>query len=315
MEQYLLKVVMMTFSAVMTLGTLLDSNRVTSGDPQQIEVGDFNGDGKIDFVISRTIGEGYIPTDMRFMLNLGNGKWEDKTDLLFPGGAPKTQYGKPIVADFNNDGKSDIYVVVYGIHSPDGTGGYDQVWLATDSGQMKVASVSNILARKHGVSIGDINQDGYLDVVLDTVDSKITNPTADLIMINDGKGNFSDNQNLLPLSQRTGSQDRLTHTASLLIDLTGDGAPELVLGTWEGGVQKLGAKPNYSPPSEILINDGHGNYSNSSPILLPQSPIDPESVMDIDSIDINNDGLNDLILDITRGGNGTTGQYYGTGYL
>ena len=127
-------------------------------------------------------------------------------------------------------------------------------------------------------------------------------------LINNGAGAFTDTQSLLPPALRTGAANRLSHTSSLLADVTGDGKPDLILGTWEAATTTR----NFSPPSQVLINDGSGSFANSAIYQLPQSPVTPESVIDIDAVDLNGDGLNDLIMAITRGGDGSTGQYYGS---
>jgi hypothetical protein len=164
----------------------------------------------------------------------------------------------------------------------------------------------------HGSSSGDIDRDGDVDVIVDTVNTPATGPRADLVLVNNGDGVFTDTQALLPASLRTSDPARFSHTSSLLADLNGDGWLDLVLGTWEAAA--AGAASS-SPPSQVLFNDGHGSFADSATYLLPQSPVAPETVLDIDAVDLNGDGLNDLVLAITRGGDGSTGQYYGTGYI
>jgi hypothetical protein len=302
----------MTFAAPTKLGDVLGFNQPAFDAPEQLEAADFNGDGKVDFLVTRARGEGNTPVSFAFMINQGNDTWVDKTDAMFGGNVPTVTYtARVIVADLNGDGRSDVYVPDFGIHNAGNTGGFDQVWLSTPTG-MRVGSVATAPHLAHGSTSGDIDGDGDIDVIVNDVDVPSIRPRVDQTLINNGAGAFTDDQALLPPSLRTTDLAKLSHTSSLLVDVTGDGKLDLVLGTWEAATN---LKPNFSPPSQVLINDGSGSFANSPIIQLPQSPVTPESVIDIKSTDLNGDGLNDLILAITRGGDGSTGQYYGTGYI
>ena len=303
----------MSFATLAKLGDVLDISATAQDSVQQIEAGDFNGDGNLDFLVNRVKGDGSVPAGFRVMIGQGSGQWMDQTGAMFEGAVPTVDYApRVIVADFNGDGRSDVYVPDFGVHSSAFSGGHDQVWLSTAGGQLRVASVAAATHLAHGMTFGDIDRDGDIDVVVNNVDIPATGPRSDLILINNGAGAFTDNQALLPPSLRTSDPARLSHTWSLLADLNGDGAPDLVLGTWEAATP---SRPNASPPSQVLFNDGHGSFANSPIYQLPQSPVMPESVIDIDAADLNGDGLNDLVMSVTRGGDGSTGTYYGTGFL
>lgn len=303
----------MAFGTLVELGTVLDFSMSAQDSVQQIETGDFNGDGRTDFLVTRSKGEGTVAAGFRMMMGQGNGQWVDQTEALFAGTVPTVAYtARVVVADFNGDGRSDVYVPDFGMHNPSNMGGHDQVWLSTASGQFVVASVAPAGQLAHGSTSGDIDGDGDIDVIVDNVNTPATGPRSDLVLINDGAGAFTDTQSLLPPSLRTSDAARLSHTSSLLADLNGDGAPDLVLGTWEAATTTTA---NFSPPSQVLFNDGHGSFAGSTIFQLPQSPVVPEVVLDIDAVDLNGDGLDDLVMAVTRGGDGSTGQYYGTGYI
>jgi FG-GAP-like repeat/RTX calcium-binding nonapeptide repeat (4 copies) len=304
----------MAFSTSIKLGDVLDFSQAAQDQPQQVETGDFNGDGKLDFLVTRNKGNGIPGTTYRFMMGQGNGQWVDQTSSMFTGTVPGTEYApRVVVADLNGDGRSDVYVPDFGNHDSNGVGGFDQAWLSDSSGKLTVGYMATVARRAHGVTVGDIDRDGDLDVMVNNVTSPYTSPTADLVLLNNGKGSFTDNQALLPASLRTSNPARESHIWSLFADLTGDGAPDLVLGGWEQYAPNSNVKVN--PPSRLLINDGTGNFSASAILSLPKSPIVPDTVNDIDAVDLNGDGLNDLLVSVTRDGDGSTGQYYGTGYL
>ncbi|MBI2770815.1 MAG: VCBS repeat-containing protein [Burkholderiales bacterium] len=305
----------MPFSTTIKLGDVLTFSQAAPHYPQQIEAGDFNGDGKIDFLINRTVGDGAVATTLRLMMGQGNGQWVDQTDVMFNGAVPTVNFAPRVaVADLNGDGRSDVYIPDYGNHAASGAGGYDQVWLSTPSGRLTATVSSTLGPRAHGVTTGDVDRDGDVDVIVNNIGGTLTTVASDLFLVNNGAGVFTDTQSLLPPGLRTGATGRLSHTWSLLADLTGDGAPDLVLGTWDAAASSSG-RLGYSPPSQLLINDGRGSFAASTILQLGQSPISPEVVVDIDAVDLNGDGLNDLVLSVTRGGDGSTGSYYGTGYL
>lgn len=298
----------MAFSQLITLGTVNNFSQTESSAVQQIEPGDFNGDGKTDFLVTRTKGEGDTPISFRLMINDGKGQWIDQTEQFFTGAIPTVYFAPRVeVADLNNDGRSDIYIPDSGSHLTF-AGAPDQVWVSTSSGKFIVSEVSSTKTIAHGVTSGDIDRDGDIDVVVNTLDFKI--PHADWMLINNGSGVLTDNQSLLPAPLRTGTAGRLSHPWSELVDVTGDGYLDLVLGTWETarGDDRLS-----SPPSQLLINNG-GSFANSAILQLPQSPVKDEAVLDIDGVDLNGDGLNDLIMTVTQGGPSSPG-YYGLGYL
>lgn len=304
----------MTFSSYTKLGDVLDFSQATPDHPQQIEPGDFNGDGKLDFLVTRNKGDGVPGTTYRFMMGQGSGLWLDQTTSMFTGAVPGTVYApRVVVADLNGDGRSDVYIPDFGDHGPTGAGGFDQAWLSGPSGKLTVGYMAAIARRAHGVTWGDLDRDGDIDIMVNNVTSAFTAPTADLVLLNNGSGGFTDNQALLPSSLRTSNTARESHIWSLLADLTGDGSPDLVLGGWEQYLPNSTQKVN--PPSRILINDGTGSFASSQILSLPKSPIVPDTTNDIDAVDLNGDGLNDLIISVTRDGDGSTGQYYGTGYL
>ena len=93
------------------LSELADSAGV--GDPNDGTVGawgDFDGDGDLDLYSGAWDAEG-LTNSSRLYENLGDGTFNEVTSVLDPG-----LVGRPVLAasflDFDNDGDSDIYVVV-----------------------------------------------------------------------------------------------------------------------------------------------------------------------------------------------------------
>ncbi len=78
-----------------------------------------------------------------------------------------------------------------------------------------------------------------------------------------------------------------TYTASLLVDVDGDGHPDLVLGTDGFGS---------TPQSIVLMNDGSGDFTKRPRHVLPGAMPTSAVVLGIAALDVNRDGFQDLVL-------------------
>ncbi len=277
-----------------------------AGGVQQLRAGDFNGDGKLDVLISRIDGNdfGVTPSPLQVLVGDGAGHFTDQTASLFAGGVPYVHYVPRIFAgDFNKDGITDIFTPDFGVDAPPFPGGQNSLFLSSGIGGKIVnatASLTQALRQNHGASIGDVNKDGYPDILVNALNEHSGH--ANDLLINDGTGHFTVSPALLPAAwSATGYNPGVTW--SMLKDLNNDGYGDIVLGTWD-------PNPN---PSQVLLNDGHGSFAASTPINLPRSGIDREIVIGIETIDLNGDSLPDLMMSVTNGG--SSGDFYQVPYL
>jgi VCBS repeat protein len=134
----------------------------------------------------------------------------------------------------------------------------------------------------HGATAGDIDHSGHIDIF---VTASIDPSQYPYFLLNDGQGHFTVDTTRVPPS--------LVPPPSLytceLIDVDGDNNLDLVVGGAEFPYLYLGI------PTEIFWGDGTGFYSDANKTVLPG---DAEfcAVLDIDSEDINHDGLRDLVI-------------------
>lgn len=284
----------------------LRTNSDNMAGAQQIRTGDFNGDGKTDFLVTRInwFDLGVSPVPLQIFLGDGEGGFTDQTATLFEGGTQYVHYVPRIfAADFNNDGRTDIFAPDFGIDAPPFPGGQNSLFVSSPTTGLLTnltATLPQALRQNHGASIGDVNNDGHLDILVNALNEN-TGRAEDLL-INDGTGNFSSSPGLLP-SFMTSPAPNPGHTWSLLADLNNDAFADMVLGTWD---------PNQNP-SQVFLNDGKGSFAASVAIDLPRSGIDKEIVVGIETIDLNLDHLPDLILSVTNGGD--SNSFYRVPYL
>jgi hypothetical protein len=118
------------------------------------------------------------------------------------------------------------------------------------------------------VSIGDVNGDGKLDLVL--IKGRHW-PGMSRVLLGDGKGHFARAHDL--------SDTRYRSYSGNLVDIDGDGAPDVILS-------------NDAPdPKVILINDGHGQFRLSGAFGQGSWPTRNVAVADV-----NGDGRPDIIV-------------------
>jgi hypothetical protein len=271
----------------------------------QFKTGDFNGDGAPDFAFVTQVGSGTAPAPTFVFLGDGKGGFIDGTTTLF-GAVPMDVIGggRSIVADFNNDGKSDLFQLDFGDDAPPFPGGQNSLYLSSAS-TLRLNDVSASLPRRldlnHGGSAGDVNGDGYVDVLVNTLDE------GNFLLINDGTGHFGESTGSVPrpVVSIGGVEYVETSTFSGIVDVNGDRAPDLVLGTWDANVA--------GKTSKVLLNDGHGDFTRSAAIALPSSGIDKEIILEAEPIDLNGDAFPDLMLSVTNGGERDV--FYHTDYI
>jgi Ca2+-binding RTX toxin-like protein len=293
------------FSTKLSSTTLNLANGVIFGT---IAVGDFNGDGKPDLLVSTLNWSGLTSTPLFVLAGDGAGGFADQTSTIFGGAAPSAGFAnRDLVGDFNGDGRADVFIVDQGSDTGLVPGGQDKLLLSTGSAGMSIASgnLPQLTLFNHGGAVGDINGDGKLDAVAFTLNANSPNLGGPAIQlyINDGTGHFTLDVADLPAAyQSTGFNKGSTGGA--LIDVNNDGHPDLIVGTWT----------NTGLPSQIFLNDGHGSFAHSAPIALPASGVSNETVLQVVPIDLNGDGFQDLMLAITDGSTNSA-DYYKVPYI
>jgi len=255
------------------------------GGASEMEAGDLNGDGLADVVVTRiTYPPAPVAHPIGIFLADGHGGFTDGSSM-WDGPAARTEWGRQIIiADFNGDHRNDVFVADTGYDAPPYPGHANELALSTPQGRLVDAS-GNLPPESgysHSACAGDMNGDGSIDLYVGNLTDA---PTE--ILLNDGTGHFTRHTfDLLPVE----AYSHGGYLRCLLLDVNGDGAPDLVLGADTG-----------NPDSAVLLDDRTGHF-HAAPAPLPPKPqtFGPTGILiSLASVDINHDGRPDLLAGYT----------------
>jgi hypothetical protein len=192
-------------------------NGAPYGPPCEVAVGDFNGDGKPDIVVTSPGSQSVC-----VLLNTGTGAL----------GAPQTYAvgGDPAavaVGDFNGDGKADLVTA--------NTNGTVSVLLNNGNGTFGAAQSYAVGGAANSVAIGDFNHDGHADIVT-------TGAEMD-VLLNTGTGTFGAYQQVGPAG-----------SSVVAADFNGDGYPDLAqVDAQTGSIDVLLNTTNWSATPSFFV--------------------------------------------------------------
>ena len=208
--------------------------------PVHTPVADYDGDGKVDFadLISQEWEEVHL------FVNQGGGKFKDT--IIW--GSTNEDYGSSglEVVDINRDGRPDLLYAngdAFDYARPGPRPWHGIQWLENKGGNQWVFHRVGDFPGAYGPSAGDLNGDGFIDLVAASGFNDWSNPNAVSLMawLNDGHENFTP----VVLAH---SPTHLLVTA--IADLDGDGVPEIITGGFH-------AYPPYDRMSRILLWKRH----------------------------------------------------------
>ena len=184
--------------------------------------------------------------------------------------------------DVNGDGLDDLYI-------GGASGQAGQLYIQTQNGfrkSVQEAFTTGLFYEDTAVKFLDIDGDGDLDLFVGTGGNHSpmrSKAMQDRIYLNDGKGNFKESPDALPING-------FNTSVVVPFDLEGDGDLDLFVGS-----RSIPNKYGAPPLSFVYQNDGNGNFEN---ITQNYAPILASTGMITDALltDVTGDGKGELII-------------------
>jgi len=254
--------------------------------PEHVAVGDFNGDGKADLVVTSEPLESstgqFLLGITTILLGKGDGTFTPMATQYTMGVEPTSI----AVADFNGDGIADLAI---GPFLPTGVTYPLMILLGNGDGTFTAAAPIELPALPYSIAVGDFNGDGKTDMAV--ASGGVT------VLLGNGDGTFT-----------VGSTPtiQVSPTCVQAGDFNGDGKLDLAA---------MGYPTSASFPSgrlAILTGNGDGTFTPSSTVTIPYATFIANYSMaagDFDGVGkldlaVANDGVNNVAI-IMGNGDGT----------
>ncbi len=255
---------------------------------------DFDNDGNTDFLLSSGLFQSFDYSPISLYLGDGSGFDSDycecggecsgfsctsfsELESALPNGYEGLQHPRKILTgDFNGDNLIDAFIIGVG-YDADPFPGESPVLLINNGNGFNYEKLSNVLGFFHGGSSADFDNDGDLDIFINGNPSNMES----VFLINDGAGNFTQTSEYIDEEFHLNTK----YYTSEFVDVNSDGYIDLII----AGHEHEGAI------TYILWGNSSGKYYKDLSSAIP-SLNGYNIVVDIDAIDIDNDGDKDLIL-------------------
>jgi hypothetical protein len=238
-------------------------------DNEDVQVDDFDKDGNLDLIFVSEETEIH-----QYYLGNGKGGFQDVSSRLPVGG----QANAIDAADINMDGYIDIFI-------GNGIGklgtAQDLLLINDKKGGFLNETAQRLpvlLENTQDLKLGDLDGDGDLDLVIGNETPK------NRLLINDGKGFFSDSAKNLPTPYVEETRE------VLLLDVDGDKDLDIVFCNLTCNACDQVVR---NPQVRLLINDGKAHFTDETLMRMPKNTF---SSWDGGYLDMDADGDLDLIL-------------------
>jgi hypothetical protein len=220
---------------------------------------DFSGSGRLDLFTATitywppTTPEAATPSVFEVWRRQVDGSFV-RDDEALPSTDGCIHPRKAIVADFNQDGRPDVFVACHGFDAAPYPGETNKVVLSQPDGTYLTRDATTDVGFFHSASAADLTGDGLPDVVV----TDNSDPTSAFVLVNQGAGTFQ-RETVPRLPASIGGKN---YFSVELVDVDADGELDVVLGghDWEGA------------DTVVLLNPGNSDFSSVSAIVVPTVP-------------------------------------------
>lgn len=251
----------------------IDVNDLAGG----IVLDDFNGDGNLDVLASSWDLEGTL----QYFVNNGNGTFTDQTQAA---GLNNVTGGLNLIqGDYNNDGFLDFYVLRSAWSTSAALGQLPNSLIKNNGdGTFSDVTIAAGIYRQDPSQAGawtDLNNDGWLDLVVTNETSAAAEPHPCQVFINQQNGTFKD------IAPQTGLNLLGFFKGLTVGDLNNDGWPDLYFSNLDG-LNQLFLNTGTTPGGDISFR----NISQAAGVEAPRNSFPTWF------FDYNNDGYEDLYV-------------------
>ena len=281
-------------------------------EPGYLKPLDIGNDGDMDLCFNEGIG--YQDAPMGYgrifaYINDGNGSFTNSTDQVLENVKMRNNY-QWAIADFNGDGRTDLFLGEAGSDNPYQMGGKNLLLLQTVQGKLEDKSDTHLPNNRdwpEGITSGDIDNDDDIDIYVSNIyshaqsgDPNFGTHNRPYLLINDGQGKFTENVSRLPSDIAPTDpqlEGKRKYTSSLFVDVDKDGDLDLVLGKHAGDPDNAGNTMQNFEYDALLLNDGTGNFTIAEESSMPlRSTGKLGGTIQIVSGDLNGDEWPDLVM-------------------
>lgn len=260
------------------------ANGYSEGATGGVAYGDFFGEGKISMVAFSNrwnddqTKRNYVGKVYFYKFD-ANGNPVDNTSAILSNNTGCEAPRKVIVADFNGDGKPDVFASCTGAEfgaDSTWTGEHPRILLSQPNGTYTNED-AGFNCYCHSAAAADLNGDGKVDIITSDLLVSIgsrgspSKPSTVMVLTNDGTGKFAVkhdyNYEVVPKEAfRMTLPDGNPYdangpmwTVELVPSVSGGTQPDLIIGSSQDATA-VGAQ-NYFVPHWILSNNGNGTFS------------------------------------------------------
>jgi len=251
---------------------------------------DFFQDGTYSMVVNTgdfsrgSAADGYAtkPGKIRFF-RMKNGNWVESNETIVDDQTGCISGRKLVVADFNGDGKPDVFIACTGLDTMSSPGEHSR-FLMSQSNGIYTNKVTAFKCYCHSASAADVNKNGYADLVIADVGTELT----PYYLVNNKDGTFTQDFKRMPDSvakfsypgQSTINAKQI-YTIEL-VDFERRGKYDLFVGANEPNsfvVPVPKDSPNYYL-SSFYRNDGNNHFPEAGRLEIPN--LDPTYGLPLD---------------------------------